>query len=83
MLNFPFYCIFPLDLHNRGICRHLLSAQTHNVNLSVSKRIELTRRQRQRIFLRYPFIQLLLSICLLNHAVHVSCLVTTVFLTER
>ena len=47
MLNFPFYCIFPLDLHNRGICRHLLSAQTHNVNLSVSKRIELTRRQRQ------------------------------------
>ena len=47
MLNFPFYRTFPLDLYNRGIYRHLLSARTYNVNPSVSKRIEITRRQRQ------------------------------------
>ena len=47
MLNFPFYHTFPLDLYNRGICRHLLSARTYDRNPSVSKRIEITRRQRQ------------------------------------
>ena len=47
MLNFPFYCIFPLDLYNGGIYRHLLSARTYNVNSSVPKRTEITRRRRQ------------------------------------
>ena len=41
MLNFPFYRTFPLDLYNRGIYRHLLSA-----------------KDKQRIFLRQPLIQI-------------------------
>ena len=89
-VELPILMYFPLDLHNRGICRHLLSVQTHNVNLSVSKRIELTSTTKTNkgyfwdIHLyEWDASQLLLSICLLNHAVHVSCLVTTVFLTER